>query len=103
MKVFKLISFLTIFAMASSAHAVLIDFTGGTVHQFGGATATTDATTNYSNVDFYEESGVKFDFIGPARNAFSYHAGDYYGVGNDVIHGHWADGPHGDMESYLSR
>lgn len=86
-------------SIATSSHAVLVDFTGGTVHQFGGATFTTDNTFSVDNVDYYEEGGVKFDFIGPSGNPFSYHVGDYYGVGNDVIHGHWDAGPFGDMGS----
>lgn len=81
------------------AQATLIDFTGGTVHQFGGGSSITDTTTNYGNADYYEEDDVKFDFTGPSGNPFSYNVGDYYGVENDVIHGHWGDGPFGDMES----
>ena len=81
------------------AQAVLIDFTGGTVYQFGGATFTTNNAINVDDVDYYEEDGVKFDFIGPSGDPFSYNIGDYYAVGNDVIHGHWAAGSFGDMES----
>lgn len=84
--------------LTQQANAVLIDFTGGTVTEFGGATPVTDTTTSYDDVDFYVEDGVKFDFIGPPGDPFSYHVGDYYGVGNDVIHGHWAAGPFGDMD-----
>lgn len=90
---------ITILGFASYSHASLIDFTGGTINQFGGATYTTDTTFSIDDVDYYEEDGVKFDFIGPSGNPFSYHVGDYYGVGNDVIHGHWEAGPWGDMES----
>ena len=88
-------------ALCSQANATLVDFTGGTIYQFGGATFTTDNTLNVDNVDYYEEGGVKFDFIGPSGIPFSYLVGDYYGVGNDVIHGHWGtgDGGYGDMES----
>lgn len=88
-----------VLSVSGFANAGLIDFTGGTVHLIGGGTAATDTTTNYGNVDYYEEDGVLFDFLGASGNSFSYNVGDYYGVGNDVIHGHWADGPHGDMES----
>ena len=87
-------------AMTSTLNAALIDFTGGTVTRFSAPfTTVTDTTTSYDNVDFYVQDGIKFDFIGPTGNAFSYHVGDYYGVGNDVIHGHWAAGPFGDMGS----
>ena len=83
---------------SSDLAAALIDFTGGTVYQFGGSTVITDTTIRVDDVDYYEEDGVLFDFIGPSGNPFSYHVGNYYEVGNDVIHGHWADGPDGDME-----
>jgi len=83
----------------SDSPAALINFTGGTVYQFGGTTFATDTTFSVDNVDYYEEDGVSFDFIGPPGNPFSYHVGNYYGVGNDVIHGHWAAGLDGDMVS----
>ena len=83
---------------ASSAHAVLIDFTGGTVHFHGGGTATTDTTANFDDADYYEEGGMLFDFISGGASSFATHVGDYYGVGNDVIHGHWDAGPFGDLD-----
>lgn len=88
--------------LATSAQAVLVDFTGGTVHRFPGNVPLMPTTNNialYDDVDYYEESGIKFDFIGPSGDPFSYSVGDYYTVGNDVIHGHWTAGPFGDMES----
>lgn len=104
MKIKKLLQTFSIFAalsVATPANAVLIDFTGGTVYQFGGATGTTNTMNIFENVDYYEEDGIKFDFIGPSGNPFSYNIGNYYGVGNDVIHGHWDAGPFGDMDSIL--
>ncbi|MCX4029670.1 PEP-CTERM sorting domain-containing protein [Endozoicomonas sp. SM1973] len=86
-------------SITSLSHASLIDFTGGTVHHFNGGTAVTDKSTNYQEVDYYVEDGVKFDFIGPSGTASSYNIGNYYGIENDVIHGHWSEGPYGDMES----
>jgi len=101
MKKIRTFALLATVSFSPLSHATLIDFTGGTVTQFTGATPITNTTTNYDDVDFYEEDGVRFDFIGPSGNPFSYNVGNYYGAGNDVIHGHWANGPFGDMESIL--
>ena len=95
----RILALVAVLGIASSAHAVLIDFTGGTVYQFGGGTAVTDTTTNYGDVDYYEEAGVRFDFIGPSGTPLSYNVGDYYNAGTDVIHGHWDAGGIGDMLS----
>ena len=95
-----LVGLLISMTVTSALDAALIDFTGGTITRFSAPlTATPDNTTSYNDVDFYVQDGVKFDFIGPAGDPFSYHVGDYYSVGNDVIHGHWAAGPFGDMDS----
>jgi hypothetical protein len=106
MKIFKILGLLVPLGFASLSQAAVIDFTGGTVTQHGGATGVTNNSVGFNNVDFYEEDGFKFDFLGPAGNTFSTHIGDYYGVGNDVIHGHWAaqagsgqGGTFGDMTS----
>jgi len=39
-------------------------------------------------VDYYTESGFKFDYLGGSGGSI----GNYYGVGNDVIHAHWGVG-----------
>ncbi|MBE9070653.1 hypothetical protein IQ260_28845, partial [Leptolyngbya cf. ectocarpi LEGE 11479] len=92
-------------SIVQPSYAALIDFTGGTVYQFGGSTATTDTTRNYANVDYYEEDGVRFDYIGPPGNPFppvgANNIGNYYNVGNDVIHGHWDEGGFGFLESIV--
>ena len=75
-----------------TAQAAIIDFTGGTVYLNGGGTATTNGSTSYSNVDYYEEDGFRLDFLGANQAAFDASVGSYYGGGNDVIHGHWATG-----------
>ncbi|MCX6954768.1 MAG: VPDSG-CTERM sorting domain-containing protein [Verrucomicrobia bacterium] len=69
----------SLFAIVSAAQAAIIDFTGGSV---SGA---------YAN--HYEENGFQVDVTG-ASGAFF---GDYYGVGNNVIHAHWATGPYGNV------
>lgn len=74
------------------SQAAIIDFTGGTVYLNGGGTATTNGSTSYGNVDYYEEGGFRLDFLGANQSTFDGFVGNYYGVGNDVIHGHWATG-----------
>jgi hypothetical protein len=64
--------------------AAQITFTGGVVTLSGGSTGTTNSFSLYGDVDYYEEDGFKLDFIGGNQ-----YIGDYYGAGNDVIHGHW--------------
>jgi hypothetical protein len=60
------------FGLAASAGAAIITFTGGTISP--------DGTT-------YEEAGFRVQAIGGSATF-----GDYYGVGNDVVHAHWLDG-----------
>jgi hypothetical protein len=59
-----------VFAMTTASQAAVITFDGGTV--VGGG-------------DYYDEDGFRVNPIGGV--AFF---GDYYGVGNNVIHAHWA-------------
>ncbi|MBI5689913.1 MAG: hypothetical protein HZC55_07410 [Verrucomicrobia bacterium] len=63
----------------SSALAVVIDFTGGTV--------TTVGSSNY-----YEENGFRVTSVG-GLSSF----GAYYGGGNNVIHTHWGLGDYGNV------
>lgn len=79
---------------ASSAQAVLITFTGGTVTRFDATTQTTNNSVVWDNVSYYEESGYRFSFYSNS-GGFSSNIGDYYGAGNDVIHAHWATGDYG--------
>lgn len=74
MKMKFLASLAAAMAFSLPAAAVQIDFTGGTV--FGGG-------------DYYEENGFRVDPTGGGSTAFF---GDYYGVGNNVIHAHWLGG-----------
>lgn len=88
-------------SLASTANAVLIDFTGGTVFVSDG---TTDVT-GVPGIDFfgakaYEEGGFRIEFItnGPLNAGdFSTIVGDYDNTGNDVIHLHWDSGPFGNV------
>jgi hypothetical protein len=72
---------------AANANAAQIDFTGGTATFTNATTATTNNSVTHSLIDFYEENGFRLDFIGDWG-----YVGNYYGVGNDVIHGHWDGG-----------
>lgn len=67
--------------LATSAHAAVITFTGGTTS--AGST-------------IYEEAGFRVQsFGGPAT------FGDYYGVGNNVVHAHWQGGGFGSVTKIL--
>ena len=74
------------------SHAVVIDFTGGTVTFPDTSTATTNNAVLHGGVDYYEEGGFKLDFIGGNE-----YIGTYYPAANDVIHGHWV--PFGGLTS----
>jgi hypothetical protein len=82
-----------------SARAVQINFTGGTVTRMDATTETTNNNVLWDNVDYYEEGGFKLDFIGNTGggDSFAANIGNYYGAGNDVIHGHWGKGSFGDL------
>jgi len=78
--------------------ATVIDFTGGTVTLKDGTTQTTNNSVVWQDVDYYEEDGFRLDFIPNTSNTpFESIIGDYYGAGNDVIHGHWATGDFGGL------
>jgi hypothetical protein len=76
------------------AQAVVVDFTGGTVHLYDASTGTTNNTSLWSDsVMFYEEGGFRFTFSGGYGTI-----GNYYAIGsrpdgstinNDVVHAHW--------------
>jgi len=73
----------------SLSFAVVIGFTGGTAYLTDGTNVTTNNSDYWSTVDYYVESGVKFDFVGGPG-----YIGDYYKIGiydpqNSVIHAHW--------------
>ncbi len=79
--------------MTGMAGAVVIDFTGGTVHLNGGGTNTTDNVALFSNTLYYEEGGFRLSFFDAAGALTPDRVGDYYNNPisfNDVIHAHWA-------------
>lgn len=65
--------------LAASANATVITFTGGTV------------TGN-----IYEEAGFRVEAIGGDAQYV-----DYYGTGNNVVHGHWLNGCCGGMTKLI--
>lgn len=67
--------------LAASANATVITFTGGTVSGGG---------------NIYEEAGFRVEAIGGSASF-----GDYYNVGNNVIHGHWLNGCCGAMTKLM--
>jgi hypothetical protein len=80
--------------LTSPALAVVVGFTGGTVVRNDASVQTTNNSVLWDNVDYYVEGGFKLDFLGSTAG-FSTNIGNYYGVGNDVIHAHWATGNFG--------
>ena len=76
--------------LAAIAPAAVVTFTGGTVTKNNATTAVTDTINLYDDVDFYTENGFVLDYVG--GSGFSSNVGNYYGTGNDVIHGHWGMG-----------
>jgi hypothetical protein len=102
MKLSKLLGYslgagLTLLGFSLPANAVQIDFTGGTVTRNDSSTQTTNNSVLWNNVDYYEEDGFKLDFISNGTNSFDGSIGNYYSVGNDVIHGHWETGAFGGL------
>jgi hypothetical protein len=77
--------------------AAQINFTGGTVVRLSGPNQTTNNTMTWDTVDYYEEAGFRLDFISGGAGGFESNIGNYYGAGNDVIHGHWANGSFGGL------
>jgi hypothetical protein len=81
-------------AFAMQAQATLVTFTGGNVVLHDASTQTTNNSVTWGDVDYYEESGFRLDFL-PNQTGISSFVGNYYGVGNDVIHSHWETGDYG--------
>lgn len=102
MKLKLLASMAAALAFSLPAAAAVIDFTGGIVTRLDTSTQTTNNTVTWDSVDYYEENGFRMDFIPNSGSAgFASHVGNYYGVGNDVIHVHWAQGDFGGVQEVL--
>lgn len=97
-KLIGMIVLLTVVGTTGTSFAELIDFTGGTATLWDGSTFSPNNSTYVEGVDYYVENGFKLDFIENNHNrVFTSIIGDYYGAGNDVIHGHWDTGVYGDL------
>lgn len=86
--------------LATTANAVQINFTGGTVTLADGTTGITTSGSYFDGVLKYEEFGFRIEFlsdVGIVDNDFSSIAGDYYGTNNEVIHFHWEDNGSGNQ------
>ena len=70
----------------TAAWAVTIDFTGGTAYLNGGGTFVPNNASSASTVDYYEQAGYLFDFIGDYNDQI---VGDYYSAGDDSLHAHF--------------
>jgi len=77
--------------MTPLAPAAVVTFTGGTATMNNGSTFVTNGSISRDDVDFYTEAGFVLDYVD--GGGFSSSVGDYYGTGNDVIHGHWGLSP----------
>ena len=91
------LNLLALLGFSISANATQINFTGGTVTRNNGSKQTTNNSSVWDNVDYYEEGGFKLDFISGGAGGFESIIGNYYGGGNDVIHGHWGTGNFGGL------
>ena len=97
-----LVVLLLLMGIVGSSNAVVVTFTGGTATLSDGTTVTPNNSGYWGDVDYYVESGVKYDFVGGYGTV-----GDYYSigvggfVGNDVIHAHWAAGGLGTITSMV--
>jgi len=93
-----------ILAFAVLANADQINFTGGTVTLWDG-TVITNATNNSIvryGVSTYQEGNYLVTFLGDhavnvSNPGFESIIGNYESSGNDIIHGHWANGHYGKL------
>lgn len=79
---------------AGATQAVVVDFTGGTAHLYDGTDVVTNNTVSYTDqVDYYDEGGFRFDFIGGYGTVGNYYAigfrPDGSSINDDVVHAHW--------------
>ena len=77
--------------LTCSSLATVITFTGGTALDANGNTHVTSQDQTYFNIVSYTENGFELDYM-TNGNYQSQTVGNYYGQGNDVIHGHWTSG-----------
>lgn len=78
------------FGVANSAHAARIDFTGGTAAMNNGWAGITSNSFTFSDLAVYYADNTPdvLSFYTQVSEGF---VGDYYGVGNDVLHSDWSE------------
>jgi hypothetical protein len=80
---------LPIFVLCCFCKAAIVTFTGGTGYLESGNTIITTTTSQNYGVINYQEQSVILEYVSPTEDWSFQTVGDYYDVGNDVIHGHW--------------
>ena len=93
-------------ALSTTSQAVVVDFVGGTAYFAGGGSAPIALGDLYTDsVDYYEEDGIRVDFVGGYGTI-----GNYYSIGlrpdgssvlDNVIHAHWAGSGGGTITSIV--
>jgi len=83
--------------LSATAQAAVISFTGGTVTMTNGTTNVTNLSTTWGPAAKYEEAGFRVELIATGASPAGGYFGNYYGAGNDVVHGHWATGGFGNL------
>lgn len=78
-----------LFATISMAQGAIVTFTGGIATGFDGSEFTTDAQSQFSGVQWYTDQSVILEYVSPSEDYSFQTVGNYYGAGDDVIHGHW--------------
>jgi len=80
---------LSLFVLCCFCKAAIVTFTGGTANLESGGTIITTTTSQNYGVISYQEQSVILEYVSPTEDWSFQTVGDYYDVGNDVIHGHW--------------
>ena len=80
---------LSLFVLCCFCKAAIVTFTGGTGYLESGDTIITTTTSQNYGVISYQEQSVILEYVSPTEDWSFQTVGDYYDVGNDVIHGHW--------------
>ena len=80
---------LPIFVLCCFCKAAIVTFTGGTGYLESGDTIITTTTSQNYGVISYQEQSVILEYVSPTEDWSFQTVGDYYDMGNDVIHGHW--------------
>ena len=80
---------LSLFVLCCFCKAAIVTFTGGTGYLESGDTIITTTTSQNYGVISYQEQSVILEYVSPTEDWSFQTVGDYYDMGNDVIHGHW--------------